>query len=123
MIGPTNVSLSLRGKALEERLINGLLDNDAINSDADLALVQKLAEHCGLDGLIQIGVREHNEGGVATELQIDSLDDRRLRRKFRVARPAGCCAFAGPSIDCALDCEDRRAIRLTAVKVTICRAP
>jgi hypothetical protein len=47
-------------RPLDERVINGLLDNDAVNNDADLALVQKLAEHCGLKGLIQIGVREHN---------------------------------------------------------------
>jgi hypothetical protein len=45
--------------------------------------VQELAEHCGFDGLIQIGVREHNEWGIPTEFQIDALDDRRLRRKFR----------------------------------------
>ena len=64
-------------------MIDALLDNDAVYSDADLALVQKLAEHCGLNGLIQIGVREHNEGSIATEFQIDALDDRRLRRKCR----------------------------------------
>ncbi|MCY1350981.1 hypothetical protein D9M69_372310 [compost metagenome] len=64
--------------ALDEALGEGfqqrLLDDDAVDRHADLALVQELAHHGGVDRLFQVGVGQDHEGAVAAQLERDVLE-------------------------------------------------
>src|SRR3546814_10902540 len=56
-----------------EGVVDPFLHQDAVGTDAGLAGVAELGDHGTLDGGIEVGVVEHQEGRVATELQRDLL--------------------------------------------------
>ena len=62
------------GKASRELVVHGGLDVDAIGADAGLAGIAVLGCQSALDGCVEIGVVEDDEGGVATELEAELLD-------------------------------------------------
>ena len=83
MSGPTIVSCSVRvaepsaavfaaSRAMNSSAI-GALDEDPPRRHADLALVQVGAEGGGVDGVVEVGVVEHDQRVLAAELEHDAL--------------------------------------------------
>ena len=52
------------------------MGENALRADADLAGVGEAGRHDGVRGLVQIGVRQHDDGRVAAELHRDFLQPR-----------------------------------------------
>ena len=86
MIGPTIVS-GWSGspyfrcpdavcEPVEEIFIHGLVDDNAVDSHADLALVEEFAEDGRLYRVVQFGVAEDDKGRVSAEFQFDAFHDR-----------------------------------------------
>src|SRR5690606_38749408 len=90
---------------LDERLVHLAVDDEAIRDHADLALVQKLAEHGRIDGAIEIGIVEHDERRVAAELELDALHDRRFGGELRNASSHGRRAGEGHDARCRMTDE------------------
>jgi hypothetical protein len=61
-------------KALGEGFQQRLLDDDAVDRHADLALVKELADHGGVNGLLDVGIGQDHERAVATQLEGDMLE-------------------------------------------------
>jgi ParB family chromosome partitioning protein len=57
------------GKTCRELLVDSLLDQQAVGTNAGLAAVAILGGHGPLDGRIQVGVIEHDERRVAAQLE------------------------------------------------------
>ena len=57
-----------------EGVVDAVLHQDAVGADAGLAGVAELAGQGAGHRLIEIGVVEHDEGGVAAQLQAQPLD-------------------------------------------------
>ena len=57
-------------EATDEILMDSPVDDDAVDAHADLALVQELAEDRRVHREVQVGVFEHDERGVPSELQL-----------------------------------------------------
>ncbi len=66
-------------EAIDEAIIDLIVHDEPIDGDADLTLVEKLAENPRLDRMVEVGIAEHHEGTVAAKLEVDPLQDRRLR--------------------------------------------
>ena len=81
MTGPMMVSLAMGVAELQglglfghffDELVGDLLDHDhALGVHADLPLVHEAAEGGGVDRVIHIGVRQHDQGAVAAQFQTD----------------------------------------------------
>ena len=83
--------LGLGGEALDEGVGDLLVDDDALGRHADLALVGEGAEGRGVDGLVEIGVVEHDQRRLAAQLQQHGLQvlGARLGDDLADARGAG----------------------------------
>ena len=56
-----------------EGVVDAFLDQDAVRADAGLARVAELADHRALNGRVQVGVVEDDEGRVAAQLHGHAL--------------------------------------------------
>src|SRR5690606_2026345 len=71
----TNLQLGhCGGQLLGERVVDAVLYVDTVGADACLAIVAVLGDDRALDRLVQVGVVEHDERGVATQFQGNLLD-------------------------------------------------
>ena len=61
--------LRRRDHAVQKLVVDGLLHEYPPGGDAVLALVEEHSAHNALDGLVQVAVAEHDEGGLAAELE------------------------------------------------------
>ena len=64
----------LRHEALGERLVDVLVDDEALGGDAALAVVLRPRVHRLVDGEVEVGVGEDDEGVAAAELQHARLE-------------------------------------------------
>ena len=62
--------------ALQELVVNGLLDEYPAGGDAVLALVEEHAAHRSLHGLVEVAVAKDDERGLAPELKRHLLEVR-----------------------------------------------
>jgi len=83
--------LGLRSELVDELVGNAALDEHLARRHADLSLVQERAERRRVDGVVDVRVREHDDGVVAAELEHDSLQvaARRLGELAPDVRRAG----------------------------------
>jgi hypothetical protein len=70
---PSRQRLCLGGKLLGERIGHGRVDHDPLGRHADLALVHEGTEGRRLHRLVNIGIVEDDERGLAAELQQTAL--------------------------------------------------
>ena len=63
--------LDLLGEPLDELVVDGLLDVDALDRDADLARVVEPVGDGGVGGALEVGVGEHDHRVLAAELEAD----------------------------------------------------
>ena len=68
------MSADLRGELLREVVGDGLVHDEAVGCGAGLAHVAHLREHGTFDGLVQVGVLEDHERGVAAEFHGGAQD-------------------------------------------------
>ncbi len=73
------------GKLMREGVVNAILHQQPVGADAGLAGVAVLRSHRALDGGVEIGIVEHDERRVATELQRHALERRRALRRQHAA--------------------------------------
>jgi ParB family chromosome partitioning protein len=64
-----DLQLGHGGQLLGERVVDAVLDVQAVGADAGLAVVAVLGDDRAFDGLIQVGVVEHDERRVAAQFQ------------------------------------------------------
>jgi hypothetical protein len=64
----------LGDELLGELGLDGAVDQDAVGGHADLALVDVPAEDRRVDGVVDIGVVEHDQGAVAAEFEDGALE-------------------------------------------------
>ena len=69
-------------KPIREGVVDALVDDQAVCTHADLTLVQEPAEYGRFHALLQVGILEHDEWTVASELELDAFDEGRLDREF-----------------------------------------
>ncbi len=62
-----------RGELLDEGVMHALLDEDAVGAGRRSGPVPVLRDHGALDGRIDVGVVEDDEGRIATKLEADAL--------------------------------------------------
>src|SRR3546814_3201477 len=81
---------SRHGELFGEGVVDPFLHQDAVGTDAGLAGVAELGDHGTLDGGIEVGVVEHQEGRVATELQRSEEHTSELQSLMRISYAVFC---------------------------------
>jgi hypothetical protein len=69
-------------EALDEFVVDFGVDHQPVDRHANLPLVQKFADHGGVDGNFHIRIVENHRGRIAAELEQHSFEDRALRRQL-----------------------------------------
>ncbi|MCY1434314.1 hypothetical protein D9M71_503720 [compost metagenome] len=62
------------GKLTHEFVGNTLIDHETLGRHADLPLIQERAEYCGIHCAVDIGILQHYERSLATQLQQTALE-------------------------------------------------
>ena len=60
-------------KFFDKRIVNAVLNIDAVGAHTGLPRVTKFADHGALDGRVNVGVVKHNKGRVAAQFQGEFL--------------------------------------------------
>ena len=88
---PTFSLLDRLGELVGKRVVDAVLNQEAVGADAGLAGVAVLRRHGALHRRVEIGVVEDDERRVAAEFEAELLDRRRALRhqqrgRFRSSR-------------------------------------